>query len=245
MTAWASTASGMVTVGEYGTTLLAKYPKPAGTMPGILYCHGNTGRSFEATNPEYVGVLGGLADLGYPILSGDWGGATACGNDTALARVTAGKAYLQGTMGAKAGKIILIGTSMGGLTAMAWAAANPALVSCLVGMLPVCDLTDVHTNNRSGLAAVVNAAYGGTYSEATYGATHNPLTMAVAGKLSALKMRLFYGSTDSIALPAKATALATAAGANTVLSSVPGDHATTTLALIDAATVLAFIQANA
>lgn len=244
MSAWASTGLGAVTVGEAYTATLAKYPKPAGTMPGVIFCHGNTGRSWDSSGADFAQVVNALADAGYPVLSGDWGGSSTWGNDTTIARITTGKAYLQASMGAKAGKIILVGASAGGQGALVWAAANPTLVSCLVGLLPVSDVNDIFVNNRAGIAANISSCYSGGWSQATYGATHNPVTIAAAGGLTALKMRLFYGTTDTIVIPSTVTTLAASAGANTVISSVPGDHVGATLASIDAATVLAFVQAN-
>jgi pimeloyl-ACP methyl ester carboxylesterase len=240
-----NTGNGAVSSGENFTTLLPKYPKPAGTMPGILYLHGNTGDSFEALRPELSPVLSALVNAGYPILSGLWGGTSTWGNDTTLARITAGKTYLQGTMGAKAGKIVLIGASAGGCGAMVWASQNPTLVSCLVGLLPVSDLNDIYTNNRGSAAANLSSCYSGGWSQATYGAAHNPVTIAAAGGLSSIKMRLFNGASDATVIPSTVQTLATLAGANTVLTSVPGDHVWPTYAGIDAPTVLSFIQANA
>lgn len=244
MTTWARTSLGTVSTGELATTILPKYPKAPGTMPGVIYLHGNTGTAVEPLDPAFLALVAPIADIGHPVLSGDWGGPSAWANDTALARVTAGRTYLQASMGAKAGKVILVGTSMGGLTALAWAAANTTLVACVVAFLPVCDVSDVVTNNRASLAAVVNAAYSGGWSQATYGATHNPVTMAAAGKYAGLPMRLFYGTTDAIVLPSTITTLAASTGASTVATSIPGGHASATLAGIDPATVLTFVQAH-
>jgi pimeloyl-ACP methyl ester carboxylesterase len=240
----ANTGIGAVTAGENYTILSPKYPKPAGTMPGILYLHGNTGDSFETLTPQLVPIFTALSNAGYPILAGTWGGTSTWGNDTTLARISTGKTYLQSTMGAKAGKIVLIGASAGGCGAMVWASQNPTLVSCLVGMLPVSDLNDIYTNNRGSAAANLSSCYSGGWSQATYGAAHNPVTIAAAGGLSGIKMRLFNGASDATVIPSTVQALATSAGANTILTSVPGDHVWPTYAGIDPAIVLAFVLAN-
>lgn len=240
MTSWASTSIGAVSAGEYATTILPKYPAATGTRAGVMWCHGNTGLSYGVLAAEYAAIMAALSDAGHPILSGDWGGGTNWGNDTSLTRLTTGRAYLQSTLGAAAGRVVLIGASMGAVTAMAWAAANPTLVHAIVGLIPVCDVTDVMTNNRGGLAADVNGAYGGAWSEATHGATHNPATIATAGGLDAVPMRHYYGTTDAIVIPSTVTTLAAAASATAV--PVTGGHAAETIAAVSATDVLAFIQ---
>lgn len=244
MSFWTRSGVGAVSVGEAYTTMLPKYPKAVGTTSGVLYCHGNGGTGPEVLVPAFSNLLSPVATVGYPVLSGDWGGVSAWANDTAISRVSTGRTYSQASLGAKSGKIVVTGASMGGLTALAWAAANPTLVSCAVLFLPVINVSDVVAYNRGGLAATVNAAYSGGWSEATYGATHNPITMAAAGKYSGLPILLFYGTTDAICLPAQAQSFATTVGANVTLVSVTGGHEMTTYAAMNSSTVLSFIESN-
>lgn len=244
MSVWSSTGLGAVSSGELYTTILPKFPRAVGTMPGVIYAHGNTSNATSAIGPDVGPVVQAIADAGYPVLSGDWGGTSTWGNDTTIARITTGRAYMQASMGARAGKVILVGGSAGGAGVLAWAAANPTLVQCIVGLLPVSDVDDIFTHNRAGIASNISSCYSGGWTQATYGATHNPVTMAAAGKFAGMPMRLFYGTTDTTVIPSTVQALAASVGSTAIISSVPGDHVGTTFQAIDAPTVVAFIRAN-
>ena len=134
---------------------------------------------------------------------------------------------------------------MGGQVSLNWAAANRDKVSCLVSVIPVVDPNDIVVNNRSGYAGLVNAAYQGGWSQATYGSTYNPLTLAQAGRFAGLPMLLFYGTTDALCVPAQTQAFATAAGPSCTLVPVTGGHALSTYDAVNHAQIVAFIQANA
>lgn len=227
---------------EVVTVIKPKYPNPA--LPGILYLHGNTGDSSEPLRPELYALFNALTDAGYTILSSLWTGTSNWANESTILKINDGKTYLQNTLGAKAGKVIVIGSSAGAAAAMVWASRYPNAVACVVGMLPVSDLSDIVTNNRGGAAPSVNSAYPGAWNDTVYGPTHNPLVIAQNGGLNRVKMRLFNGDSDTTVIPSTVQALASAAEANTVLTSVPGGHAWATYAAINPADVLSFIKAN-
>ncbi len=188
--------------GEADMRILPKYPGAAGSQVGILFCHSAGSTAIEPTTPNWAAFILPLATAGHPILATDLGGTTTWGNDTVVSRITEAKAYLHSAMGAKTGKIVLVGMSMGGLAAMVWAAQNPTLVAAFVGVAAVCDVTDIVTNNRAGTAASVNSAYSGGWSQATYGAVHNPTTLAAAGSLAAIPALIFTGTEDPLVIPA-------------------------------------------
>jgi hypothetical protein len=182
-------------------------------------------------------LINAIADAGYTMLSCDLGGVATWGNDTAVARITAAKNYLLTLQDVNAGKIILVGQSMGGQNALVWAAANPMLVKCVIGAIPVINIQDVR--NRVYTASV-DAAYSGGYSDATYGAAHNPYVIAGNGGLNNIPMQLWYGDADTTCLPQYTQAMATRA--NVVeLHQLSGGHAESTVAKIDPAVVLAYI----
>ena len=114
--------------------------------------------------------------------------------------MTASYNTLQALPGTKPGKVALIGASMGGLSAMNWAAANPTKVACIVMTIPVINVTDIKGNDRLGYGAYINSAYGGSWTEGQYGANHNPQTMASAGKLNGIPMLIFYGLSDQLCM---------------------------------------------
>lgn len=216
-----------------------------GTVRGVLFMHGATNtetQMIDNTNyPSLRAILAAVAQAGYPVL-GVYAGGDQWGNATAQARMDDAKTYLQGTVGAKTGSVVLIGGSMGGLACQNWAKAHAATTACIVGLVPVSDLNDIKTANRGGLAASVNTAYGGSYVEATYGATYNPHTYAATG-LAGIPYKAWYGASDTIVLPATVTDVCTAAGASATAVSVTGGH-DTALDNIPPADVVSFIGAH-
>lgn len=176
---------------------------------GALYLHGANADHAACRDYANLGELhlvNAVAEL-FPVLSIDAGGPTAMGNDTAIARIGDAVSYLQGARGAKAGKVILIGSSMGVLGALNYARANPTKVAAVLGVIPAIDLHDIVVNDRAGLAAAANASYGGTYSELTHGPMHNPASYAA---FFTVPTRLYYASDDAAAIPSAALAFTAA-----------------------------------
>lgn len=218
MTSWSSYGYARVVAGESDVIIRPKYPRAGAT--GVLYCHGAGGLSDQALVPEFAAVVNTLASLGHPVLSCDLGGISTWGNDTVLARIATAKAYLHSTLGAPAGKVLMVGASMGGLSCLVWAKNNPTLTAGVIGIAPVSDVTDIHTNNRQGLAAAIDSAYAGGWSQATHGAARNPVTFAAS--LASVPLLLYSGTTDVVVLPSTVAALASASGATNI--PVTGGH---------------------
>ncbi len=146
---------------ESGIAFLPKRYRRDGTAPGILYLHGaSETETMFLGRPTNLGLMANLlTDAGYPGFAPYMGG-DSFGNATSRARITDARAYLQGAMGARAGKVILLGASMGGLAAMTWLKDNMPNVACAVLIAPACDTGDLVVNNRAGMGSVVNTAYG-------------------------------------------------------------------------------------
>lgn len=229
-----------VTVDEKFLAIRPKYatdPQPL----GILYCHSANGFAHE---PLYFGgvleIIGELAGRGHPILSCELGGLTPWGNATAQARVSEAYRYLTTRMGARPGKVGMIGLSMGGVTSLGWAGNNPEKVAGVVGLIPALDMTDIVAKGSGGLQGSIHAAYGGAYSEASYGAVHNPQTLAVAGKYAGMPIRTYYGDSDPACLPATQVAFAAASGA--IATKLTGGHDSTTLGQVNRIQVADFFK---
>jgi predicted esterase len=245
MSCWIVSSKDNVQVGEADGVLRPKLPAQAGTKRGVLYVHGH-----EAANPaawqwqlyiQRATLISRIAAAGHVVVTADLGGNSTWGNATVIARITAAKAYLL-SLGVLSTKIALVGQSMGAQNAMVWAAANPSLVSCLVTMIPVVDVNDLQVNNRGGLASDISSAYAGGWSEAVYGATHNPATIAAAGGLDSTPIQMWYGTSDTLCLPALAETFA--AQANLCEAHpIAGGHAESTIGNVDIDAVLAFIEA--
>jgi pimeloyl-ACP methyl ester carboxylesterase len=221
-----SRRTGAVTSGVEHLLMVPEGFTGDGSKMGVIYLHGATGTCRQMV--DGVGqagvkkVLLAVAQAGYPILGVSTG--DAWGNDTAMTRMDAAKTYLQSTVGAKAGAVGLIGGSMGGCNVLNWAKRNLASTACAVGLVPVSDITDIHTNNRASLATNIDGAYSGGWSEATYGAARNPATFAAAGDLAGLDYLAFGGATDATCLPATVEAVCTSIGVSAQYVEVVGSH---------------------
>lgn len=230
-------------IGRYAASefdVLVNTPRRAAGVRGVIYCHGANGWATSCrdyTNVGELNLVNAIAEH-FPVLSIDAGGTQAWGNTTAIARVGDAVTYAHGTLGWKSGTVLLVGGSMGALTALNYARANPSKVGAIVGLIPVIDLNDMVTNNRGGLAANIHAAYGG-YVEATHGASHNPATYAAS---FTTPTRLFYASDDTVTVPGATTAFDAACAAATATSVGALGH---TQAAVDATprgTVIDFLS---
>ena len=171
----------------------------AGFAPGITPAgHQGVPAELAAAVEFCVKARPGMAE-GYTFL-GTTPGASAhtWGNDAAQTALATDLAAFQGTGicgGAKAGKVALIGVSMGHLTAFNYAVRHPENVAGVLGLIPVCSLV-AHYNGgvETGLASggwptEINQAYGLSTSpnaatlDATVKAQRDPITRAaeVAG----------------------------------------------------------------
>lgn len=237
-------AYGLGTV-HSGENFVLMRPKTCdAALPGIIYCHGAGELCAGFMNNPRSAIYAAMVQYGYTVLSCDLAGTQTWGNDTAMARIAEAKTYLQAQPKVSAGPVIMMGQSMGALNSLIYAKANPSNVICVIGMIPVIDVTDIHTNNRGGLASTINSCYSGGWSEATYGATKNPATIAAAGGFDDTRIQLWYGASDSLCLPALAAGFVTDSGCEG--HSISGGHEETTMTetAIPPASILAFIQAS-
>lgn len=218
-----------------------------GTVPGVLFHHGAStpyGTAYKAADwasqPATARLIMDIADR-YPLLSGDYGYQQDlyC-NDTDLLRLSSARTFLI-NQGAKNGKVALLGGSMGGGASMAWARANPTLVSCMVLFIPMCSINDIVVNNRLGLTAAVNAAYGGAYNDAVHGPTHSPVHFA--DQLAGIPTQIWYALDDAATLPQFTEEVAAAIGASAEVHAIAvGGHGDTTVAQIPRDAVTEFLR---
>jgi pimeloyl-ACP methyl ester carboxylesterase len=203
----------------------------AGGIRGVVYVHGRNDDATVVRSYASIGELNLVNAIAksFPVLSIDAGGALTYGNSTAVARVGDAVTYLQGTLGAKSGTVLLVGASGGCFAVLNYAKANPSKAGAVVCVNSAVDLNDIVVNNRGGLAAEVNTAYGGAYSEVTHGPTYNPANYAATFATPTL---LHYASDDTLAVPSTVTAFDSACASATAVSVGALGH---TQAAIDAA----------
>lgn len=186
----------------------------SGNKPRLIYCHGATSTTAEVfTWPEQVALIRDLAQ-DYLVTVADLGFDTY-GNDLAATRVGEALAYQAATFGAT-GPAVLVGASMGALTAMVYALNNPANVAAVVGIIPAVDIADLYTANPS-LQAAINTAYSPAYNDATHGPTHSPVQFA-ASIAASIPVALFYSSNDTQARPGPVLAFDAARPSTSVTS---------------------------
>ncbi|MCZ4069227.1 hypothetical protein O1W71_16265 [Microbacterium sp. H37-C3] len=220
-------------------------------MPGLIYCHG-----YATTNREPLAnaasdaiamwkLIARIAE-DRPVLSCDFG-LDAWGNASAVSKVTSAVAHLRATYGVHPSKVFLFGQSMGHLTAMNWAAQNKAQVAGVIGSMGVADLKHIHdlTNPEGGYLyrASIDAAYTNGYTDAQYGAAHNPIVNA-GTKYAGMPWLDLYGTGDTVASPARAEALKTAIGSTARTIPVAGTHNWPTIDNYPVDEVLGFLNDN-
>lgn len=214
---------GLVTTGEGGMVLTtARGWAGNDRPPPLIFAHGATGRVMDGTalslgQYELVWELAKYFTVIVTDLGGDqWA------NDTHISRIAAAKTYAAGTW-FSSGPITLVGSSMGAAGCWAYAKANPEQVRCIAGIIPVSDIEDMRANNRGGLAASINAAYGGAYSQATHGALHNPVTIAPT-LTTDIPVKLWYSNADVTVVPSTVLAIGAARPSTTLVDVGAGGH---------------------
>lgn len=223
---------GTVTSGEGATSTVHQYIQPTKVA---LYVHGagEVSDGWTRVHQRYP-LIRAAAALGYRIIACDLGGPQTWGNDTAVARMNEAYTYCQTLV---PGKVLILAQSMGGLTSFVWTRMNKEKVSGIVSLIPVTNLTAVHSTD--GYAAVIDPAYGpGGYVESTHGPTKNPSVFAT--QLSTVPMQLWYGAQDTLCLPSDAAAFCSASGAEG--HAIPGGHAEDTLLNADYGLIRSFIR---
>ena len=234
--------------GEDASIIRPKHYRGVPQLPGVMFVHGagsNSAYCLDATGRQGE-LTRKIALSGRHGFSHQNGGPATWGNDTALARMDAGYAWMHANLPIKSGKIALVSASMGGLNSLAWAARNPDKVACIASVIPVIDVTDIHGVPRLGGAYTydINIAYGG-WTEAAYGATHNPLTLAKAGKYAGIPILFYYGLTDALCVPAKTEEFAAVVGSNVELVSLPSGHDFDSYNAVNHDHIVEFLQQHA
>lgn len=237
--------------------------QPNGTIRGVVYCHafGELGASVN----QYVNglnkatLMAAIAAL-YPVVSFDGGifgsGTTtdtnSWANPNSVTRLGQAITWLQaaGGGGAKAGKVILFGYSMGHALALNYAQQFPAQVAGIIGVLPVNDLDDIRDANRGTFRAGISTAWG-TAAWTAPGtpplpAGANPALPANQTNLKTIPQRLYYANDDVICTPATAVALLNNLGpvCTGVNLGNTGGHTDGTVGTVSTADVLAFIAGH-
>lgn len=173
-----------------------------GSKPLLMYSMGSgstweTMFNLDLVNPAIRTALA----AGCAVVVSPFGG-DQFGNATARNLMTNAFDYCRANVGVGP-KAILAGFSMGSLNALNWAGNNPTKTKSIWVAGPLCDIESFIT---SGGKSAMDAAYGATWTEAAFGATSNPKTMATAGKYNGIPIKIMYSSNDPVLAPATALA---------------------------------------
>ena len=189
---------------HFVATALPRGWKRDGSRPAVLIMPGtDESFSFPYLPTKGVAVVDQVVQAGYPCAmfqptATPTGIGDLWANDNCYSFIDAMRTYMQGAaVGAKAGKVVLLGVSQGALNALAYAGRYPANVAGVQAYLPNTSLAATKAN--SGYTAQVNAAYGGNYTDATYGAQHSPeIMMNAAANPYTMPINLIYASDDPV-----------------------------------------------
>lgn len=217
---------------------------------GVVLCHGSNNPQEYATfnNLGSAPIPGYLAWHGIPSVAAEMDNQ-AWGNDTAMADITTAAAYMAAQTGVSATSFILLGVSMGGLTAIRYSILNPGNVRAVVGIIPLTNLVGFYNNNVGGSQAEIGTAWGVTAPAALPASAD----VQAQGINLTVPARIYYSHTDTTVQPADTIAFCSAV--NHSQGIVPTDvgangHSEATIADVDNlgagqfSDTLAFIQAH-
>lgn len=187
------------------------------TDPGVILCNGWSRRAYHVVggssldaSTRYLAasvarryMTVGTHDLTFEYSAGVW--ADGWGNAGVLEKMAETKTWLQGSGGAKAGKISLIGISMGATAALNYAlslgSSAKETIASIALLSPVLDTADVAGVPRDiYLEQSLYYAFGGSESTfAVQGPAYNPQDNL--SEINALKIpiHIWYSSDDPIA----------------------------------------------
>ncbi|RZK45624.1 MAG: hypothetical protein EOO94_04070 [Pedobacter sp.] len=184
-----------------------------GSKPAVILLPGTgEGPLFPFNTSVAQPLIKALTDAGFPV-----GCATPInqwGNDYCRLWISSIRTHMQSVLGARSGKIGLVGLSQGGFNVLSWAGANAGLTGAVTGYLAPPDLE--YAASAQGYSNAVNDAYGGSYSETTMGAFYNPQTMAENGAYENIPIELIYASNDDVVPLSMQTTFKNTVGSNVV-----------------------------
>lgn len=246
---YASYGVGRYVAAEGDTTMLPRIYSPNATRRGVLFFHGYgtaADNILDSSTPNRLRFVRAIAEE-FPMIRPDCGAGTGVtgfnhfGNTNSQTRAGQAKTYLQSTVGAKSGKVLVVAVSMGNLLAINWAKNNPTLVSAILAVIPAWDIADIRDNDRGGYRDDIDDAWGVTYP-AALPAGANPATDNAGA--NGIPYLAYYASDDTLVLPATVTAGAAAIGGTAVSVGATG-HDDDAFAQIDHKTALDFLRSYA
>lgn len=245
-TSYASAGSGRAVAADADTLVLPRLWKPDGSRIGVVWCHSSGGAAKDALDhfnkPGTARVVKAIADAGYPVAATDMGGSnTTWGNATGQARIGSARSWLQSAaVGAKAGKVIVAGTSMGTLNALNYARSNPANVAAVLLILPAIDMQKLRVDNYDGtIRGLIDTAWGVVYP-ATLPAGANPTDTPT--DLAGVPIGMWYADDDPFYLSSTLVSYASSQGSAAPVSVGSLGHTEAAVAAVPTGDVVGMID---
>lgn len=212
---------------DHGSELVSIWhgSRPTGGVPVILV-HGYLADALQWYVPASSGTtapqIGGANLTAY---GSDLGGPATWGNQAMIDAIDDQIAWGAATYGTRTDKVALYAGSHGA-TALNWVWRNPSkLVACAL-TIPAVSLQGLHDRDPVGLgiAASIEAAYGGLAGYLAALPTHDPSHPNNTAQLAPLKdkLRIWYSTNDNVIDPQWVTAFAAATGITAVSVGAQG-----------------------
>jgi pimeloyl-ACP methyl ester carboxylesterase len=239
----AAVRQGSYATGENHVELVPRDYKRDNTKPAVLFLHPHGADAFHlcapsgSNNAATCKLMNAVAEV-LPVFCADLGTSTAgttqkdsYGNTNQQARIGDVRTFAQGaTGGAKTGKVVLVGVSMGWLMAVNYARNNPTNVAGMVGLIPASDLDDIRNNDRASLRSDIDLAEGVTYPAALPTGA-NPATASYSG-ITMPPSTVWYATDDTTVIPSTVTTLAGIIGSTTHSITNGGGHSNLTISAV-------------
>lgn len=205
--------------------------------PPIVFLSGLNGNPEDVLADQNGRLVTPLVEAGFTAVVPDtdafWG------NEVGATRIMDALSYARNTLGCSNDPAILIGGSMGGGSALLWAAQNPSLVSCVVVFIPAVDFQALRVNNPMfNVRGSIDTAWGVTYPAALPTGA-DPATRA--NDLKYTKVQMWTASDDPISV--NHAAFSATVGAETHNLGALG-HTTAAVLAVDPVAVAAFVVKN-
>lgn len=147
-----------------------------------------------------------LLDAGFLVLGIDGGGPfngpSNWGADVPIQRIADAIFYAQLALGSKTGGAMILGSSMGTLSGLSYAARNPTIVKAACFCYPAVDLASIYATGV--YTSSINTAYGSAAAYTAALPTHNPIAQVATTK--DIPTLLYYSTDDPITFPARVAA---------------------------------------
>jgi hypothetical protein len=178
----------------------------------VVFCLGFGAGALTPSTPTQLELLGtvltGVVVL-CPSLTTD---NTDFGNAASLTAITDLLGWSAAQYGTRTDKVGYMGGSMGAFRALNHIRYNPSILAACALAIPALDLQGIHDRNPLGVAATLEAAYGGHAGYLAALDTHDPgrhpeLYIPVADRIT-----LWYGADDLVTTAAEVEAFATGSG---------------------------------